>query len=864
MRSEAKFVARVAVILSLIPALAAQARVRYVATDGGGTDGLSWGSAYRTIQQAIDDSAIGAGDEIHVKGGTYVLGLAITVNKAVKILGGYSGTGDTRDWDAYVTTVNGNNGVTCMIVSDNAQIEGFVFTEGYAWGGFADARGGAIRAEGCSPVVSNCTFLRNKAVERGGAIGTYNANGMTIRDCTFTENRAAYYGGAIANWAADVIIQRCSFQANQTGGNDEDLGGAVFNQNCGPTITDCTFTENSSRYGAGVCNYMADALIEGCSFADSNSTTIGGGGVANFACSARISRCLFANNDAIYGGAIYEQSTSTIANCILWKNSCVRYGGGLYVEHTDGATTSRPTIVNCTLYGNVAVHGGAVYTDNAIGTLRNCIIWGNTSYLEGPGIWRPTTGTATPDVQSCDIQGDSVYPGTGNVRVEPGFADPNNGDFELVWGSPCIDVGDNSATGMGNQDYEGKVRVVDGTEDGIAVVDLGALEFRGRFIDDYLFHVELTQNIIYESPSDASAEHVFLLVAETADTVSRIQFHTPGSNDYAITSTAHVKVNSYIDTYHYLEGGKDIWEYRAAFAVSAPLSDYGDGRYYLTLLYKDGTSHTTTLWYGVPNTLTELARPTQKPTITSPSYGGITASPAVLTWNACTDAAANAVYSALLDPADGQVVADEILGVTATKCTGFSVDEGLYNAQVAFENRYELMNEDNVPFAYGKTVLVSTQFEVPYTTVYRFWSPTNKRHFYTINPKEKQKLIDRYSDVWTYEGPAYNACATEYHAGLLPVYRFWSSGSQTHFYTISESEKNKLIQRYADVWTFEGMAFRAYVPGTQPPGCAPVYRFWNAGSGTHFYTINESEKNKLLTRYADVYAYEGIAFYAYP
>ena len=43
----------------------------------------------------------------------------------------------------------------------------------------------------------------------------------------------------------------------------------------------------------------------------------------------------------------------------------------------------------------------------------------------------------------------------------------------------------------------------------------------------------------------------------------------------------------------------------------------------------------------------------------------------------------------------------------------------------------------------------------------------------------------------------------------------------------------------------------------------PVYRFWKSADNTHFFTIKQSEKQKPIDDYPDVYAYEGIAWYAY-
>lgn len=147
--------------------------------------------------------------------------------------------------------------------------------------------------------------------------------------------------------------------------------------------------------------------------------------------------------------------------------------------------------------------------------------------------------------------------------------------------------------------------------------------------------------------------------------------------------------------------------------------------------------------------------------------------------------------------------------------------------------------------------------------IYRFWSGKSRKHFYTISEAERAKLIEQYPDVWTSEGIAYYAFRGQSEPNLLPVHRFWSNSLSSHFYTIKESEKNKLVEQFSDVWTYEGPVFYAYPEGQQPAGTMPVYRFWSGRTKAHFYTIKESEKNKLIDQFADVWTYEGIAWYAY-
>jgi|KBSSwiStaDraftv2_1062776.scaffolds.fasta_scaffold06390_7 uncharacterized protein (DUF1800 family) len=95
-------------------------------------------------------------------------------------------------------------------------------------------------------------------------------------------------------------------------------------------------------------------------------------------------------------------------------------------------------------------------------------------------------------------------------------------------------------------------------------------------------------------------------------------------------------------------------------------------------------------------------------------------------------------------------------------------------------------------------------------------------------------------------------------AALTPVYRFYHLDAGRHFYTASETEKTKVLTLYPR-FAYEGIAFYAYP--TQEAGTVPVYRFYHQLNGSHVYTASESEKTSIITNYP-VYAYEGIAYYA--
>jgi hypothetical protein len=94
---------------------------------------------------------------------------------------------------------------------------------------------------------------------------------------------------------------------------------------------------------------------------------------------------------------------------------------------------------------------------------------------------------------------------------------------------------------------------------------------------------------------------------------------------------------------------------------------------------------------------------------------------------------------------------------------------------------------------------------------------------------------------------------------LAPIYRFWAEKLNSYFYTINEAEKDALIRDFSHVWRYEGIVFYAYPPERQAAGTKPVYRFWSGTLGRHFYTIDETEKKKLLDD-PKVWTLEGVAW----
>ncbi len=78
--------------------------------------------------------------------------------------------------------------------------------------------------------------------------------------------------------------------------------------------------------------------------------------------------------------------------------------------------------------------------------------------------------------------------------------------------------------------------------------------------------------------------------------------------------------------------------------------------------------------------------------------------------------------------------------------------------------------------------------------VYRFWSKKNQHHFYTASETEKNLVINKYDDyIWKYEGIAWYIPNSSNSENIQSVYRFWHPKNKAHFYTISKEEKDILM-----------------------------------------------------------------------
>lgn len=170
---------------------------------------------------------------------------------------------------------------------------------------------------------------------------------------------------------------------------------------------------------------------------------------------------------------------------------------------------------------------------------------------------------------------------------------------------------------------------------------------------------------------------------------------------------------------------------------------------------------------------------------------------------------------------------------------------------------------------WGGTTFTATacKSEIPASSaaVYRFYSPSVKRHLYTPDQGEANYLIARMRGTWNLEGISFYAPSTTNCPADSSVYRFYSPSLKTHLYTMDESEKAYISNTFpSSVWAYEGVSFCA--SKTQmSQNQLPTYRFYSPQLKTHLYTNDENEKNTIIQTFSpEIWSFEGISYFAYP
>ena len=360
--------------------------------------------------------------------------------------GMYTGDGNKNlDFKGKDITVTSENGAESTIIDCEKDGRGFIFQSG----------------ESSSSTVSGYTIT----------------NGFVI-----TDNRS---GSGIYCYESSPTITNNIITGNSAGrGEDYGWGGGIYCSGSSPTIANNIITRNWAGYGGGIFCGGSSPMIINNTITGNTAEGLGGfnsGGIDCHSSSPTVMNNMITENKSFgaWGGGINCcYSSPIITNNIIMRNegdgaggiNCVDYsspiitnniivGNEAYLGAIGCCTYSSPIITNNTIEGNLAE--GITCFDNSSPTLTNTILW-NDSPQE---IYLDEDSSIT--VTYSDIQGG--WEGEGNIDADPLFVDPDNGDYHLQSGSPCIDAG--TPEGAPPDDIEGNPRD--------EFPDMGAYEYQG-------------------------------------------------------------------------------------------------------------------------------------------------------------------------------------------------------------------------------------------------------------------------------------------------------------------------------------------------------------------------------------------------
>jgi predicted outer membrane repeat protein len=324
---------------------------------------------FATIQSAVDAAV--DGDRVLIAPGTYTERVTFG-GKSIEIIG-------TGGRDVTILDARGVTGVSSAISVRAPRPLSFVlvgltirgdegsssFLNRYGGGVFINVSAVEIR----SCIFEFCTVTSGQVLRQGGALAT-NPSGVStllIEDCIFRDNTMVD-GGAIFTAANQTTINRCTFERNDASAR----GGAIYST-ISMSIFDSTFTDNTAQNGGaidGVVDLVQDSIFE-------HNLAMGGrGGAYNqrFLSPAdqRFVQSLFIGNGADSGGnAIYMTTNSLRIESSTFVDHTVANG---MIDGTTGAIRADNSIFwsnDANLFGSrVAtieysdIPGGIVGTGN--------------------------------------------------------------------------------------------------------------------------------------------------------------------------------------------------------------------------------------------------------------------------------------------------------------------------------------------------------------------------------------------------------------------------------------------------------------------------------------------------------------------
>lgn len=369
-------------------------------------------SQYFTIQSALDSCS--QGDTVMVAPGTYYEHLVWPDVSNIKLFSSGNKTNTIIDGSksGRVITIDMLN---ANVINKGTHIKGFTITRGGITLSEAtpSGEGAGVLLNNASPKFTNCNFTKN-----------YIVSGATISTNLIGK------GVGISCKKSQATFTKCLFKSNTSKFINEIYGSALYAENSSISFTDCEVSENSTKtafenqgQAAGVIHAVNSTLnILRCSITGNeirdNSETYPSGIITVIEGSAEIVNTMLRDNTHWGASEISPE------------------GSAIYGDHSDLYILNVTSNQNGSVFG---LTGPSLYLVNFASntiTVQNSIFWNNGANDE---IYTDNSGVIS--VTYSDVKSFTLYPGIGNINVNPQFISIPGDNLSLTPGSPCAGTG---------------------------------------------------------------------------------------------------------------------------------------------------------------------------------------------------------------------------------------------------------------------------------------------------------------------------------------------------------------------------------------------------------------------------------------
>jgi hypothetical protein len=389
-------------------------------------------------------------------GGLYLSGSAITLTaSAVTSNTTYQQGGGLylKDSNAAfnVNAISANTAIRsggglCLLDSD-ATFNGNIIASNMATDDH-DGQGGGLYVERSNITLNDNTITTNVANADLGMFGGGGGISMWYTNAAFNENTISDNAAQeAAGGGVHVISGTATFDGNTISTNTGASGGGLLLWGNNFTLTANLVSANTATFGGGLL--LAEGVAVFIENTISNNSAVEGGGLTIWSQSnATFNEDIITSNTAFLmgGGISLQGSFLKLTNTVIADNRANGVGSGLWLNESASARLLHTTIARNTRGDGSGIHIANYESYYSSVAMTNTILVsqavgitvtaGNTVTLEatlwGTGPW--TNGT--------DWGGaGNINTGTRNYRGDPGFVDPDAGDYHIGPHSAARDVG---------------------------------------------------------------------------------------------------------------------------------------------------------------------------------------------------------------------------------------------------------------------------------------------------------------------------------------------------------------------------------------------------------------------------------------